>query len=84
MFGRSGRNESASSPGHLEPHQPNESFDAEIARARSGQLYFDSSHFPCKGGVGKGAGNPKRKSLWEIHPIYKFEVCTADCDGEGN
>lgn len=49
----------------------------------TGQLYFDSSHFPCKGGVGVGAGNPKRKSLWEIHPIYKFEVCTADCDGEG-
>ena len=49
----------------------------------TGQLYFDSSHFPCSNGEGAGAGNPKRISLWEIHPIYKFEVCTAECDGTG-
>lgn len=49
----------------------------------TGQLYFDSSHFPCSNGESAGAGNPKRISLWEIHPIYKFEVCTADCDGAG-
>lgn len=49
----------------------------------TGQLYFDSSHFPCTNGQGAGEGNPKRISLWEIHPIYKFEVCTADCDGAG-
>ncbi|MCM3870218.1 MAG: hypothetical protein ND895_05915 [Pyrinomonadaceae bacterium] len=49
----------------------------------TGQLYFDSSHFPCSNGQGAGEGNPKRVSLWEIHPIYKFEVCTADCDGAG-
>lgn len=49
----------------------------------TGQLYFDSSHFPCTGGQGAGEGNPKRVSLWEIHPIYKFEVCTADCDAAG-
>lgn len=49
----------------------------------TGQLYFDSSHFPCANGEGAGEGNPKRVSLWEIHPIYKFEVCTANCDGAG-
>ena len=49
----------------------------------TGQLYFDSSHFPCSNGESAGAGNPKRISLWEIHPIYKFEICTADCDGAG-
>jgi len=49
----------------------------------TGQLYFDSSHFPCANGQGAGEGNPKRVSLWEIHPIYKFEVCTANCDGDG-
>lgn len=49
----------------------------------TGQLYFDSSHFPCSNGQGAGEGNPKRLSLWEIHPIYKFEVCTAKCDGAG-
>lgn len=49
----------------------------------TGQLYFDSSHFPCSGGQSAGQGNPKRVSLWEVHPIYKFEVCTAGCDGAG-
>lgn len=49
----------------------------------TGQLFFDSSHLPCSGGqeVGK---NPRRASLWEIHPIYRFEVCTAgDCETAG-
>lgn len=59
----------------------------KVSRAKlpvrvTGQLYFDSSHFPCSGGKGVRS-NPKRVSLWEIHPIYKFEVCTADCDGTG-
>ena len=27
--------------------------------------------------------NPKRVSLWEIHPVYKLEVCTANCGGAG-
>jgi hypothetical protein len=49
----------------------------------TGHLYFDSSHFPCSNGQSAGEGNPKRVSLWEIHPIYKFEVCTANCDGAG-
>jgi hypothetical protein len=44
----------------------------------TGQLLFDSSHVPCNGGVGVRS-NPKRVSLWEIHPIYGFEVCTSDC-----
>jgi hypothetical protein len=48
----------------------------------TGQLMFDSSHIPCDGGEPVGT-NPKRVSLWEVHPIYKFEVCTADCSGEG-
>jgi hypothetical protein len=48
----------------------------------TGHLYFDSSHFPCANGT-PSAGNPARISLWEIHPIYKFEVCTANCNGDG-
>jgi len=48
----------------------------------TGHLFFDSSHVPCSGGEG-APGNPKRFSLWEIHPIYQFEVCTANCDGDG-
>lgn len=56
---------------------------AKLQMRVTGQLYFDSSHFPCSNGQGAGEGNPKRVSLWEIHPIYKLEICTADCDGAG-
>jgi len=49
----------------------------------TGQLMFDSSHTPCVGRnpvTSKGASDPSRVSLWEIHPIYKFEVCAkGDC-----
>ena len=48
----------------------------------TGQQFFDSSHRPCSNGAPVG-DNPKRISLWEIHPIYKFEVCTGDCAGAG-
>src|SRR5258706_6252299 len=44
-----------------------------------GQQFFDGSHVPCKNGAPQGS-NPKRVSLWEIHPIYSFEVCpSGDC-----
>lgn len=48
----------------------------------TGQLMFDSSHVPCQGGNPVGT-NPKRLSLWEVHPIYKFEICTSDCQANG-
>jgi hypothetical protein len=37
----------------------------------SGQLFFDASHTPCVGGQGE---TPRRRSLWEIHPVYSIEV----------
>jgi len=45
----------------------------------TGQLFFDASHPPCP--CGKNC-NPKRSSLWEIHPVYKIDVCKAatSCD----
>jgi hypothetical protein len=44
----------------------------------TGQLFFDSSHAPCPCGT---TCNPIRASVWEIHPIYKIEVCrTKSCD----
>lgn len=53
----------------------------------TGQLMFDSSHTPCVNGEAvstTGASDPARVSLWEIHPIYKFEVCTkGDCSSGG-
>jgi len=42
----------------------------------TGQLMFDSSHTPCTGGVSV-KDDPSRVSLWEVHPIYKFEVCPS-------
>lgn len=50
----------------------------------TGQLFFDSSHSPCQNGV-PSSGDPQRIALWEVHPIYDFEVCTqGDCsDGKG-
>jgi len=48
----------------------------------SGQLFFDSSHQPCKNGE-RNAWHPKRSSLWEIHPIYGIKVCISDCEREG-
>ena len=49
----------------------------------TGQLLFDSSHFPCENGQAR-PGNPERISLWEIHPVYKFEVCgSATCTPAG-
>jgi hypothetical protein len=42
----------------------------------TGQLLFDGSHEACSNGEPVGS-NPKRSSLWEIHPIYTFEVCPS-------
>lgn len=49
----------------------------------TGQQFFDGSHLPCTNGVPDG-DNPKRVSLWELHPIYMFEVCpSGDCASGG-
>ena len=49
----------------------------------TGQQFFDGSHVPCKNGE-PFESNPKRISLWEIHPIYSFEVCpSGDCASGG-
>jgi len=37
-----------------------------------GQLFFDSSHTPCRGSK---RASPARQSVWEIHPVYSFDVC---------
>jgi hypothetical protein len=39
-----------------------------------GQLFFDNSHAVC----GKTTPNPKRASLWEIHPVYSIDVCKSN------
>jgi hypothetical protein len=85
-------NECAGVVAEMSPHHRPDSWNhanvEKVAREKlpvrvTGHLYFDSSHFPCSNGQAVGTGNPKRISLWEIHPIYAFEVCTADCDAAG-
>ncbi len=44
----------------------------------TGQLFFDASHAPCVNGTGP---NPRRFTIWEIHPVYDVEVCVA-ADGK--
>jgi len=42
-----------------------------------GRLFFDSEHQPNTQKTGKAGGNPRRFSLWEIHPIATFFVCQS-------
>lgn len=39
----------------------------------TGQLFFDGSHVPSTCSA-PSSGNPSRRSVWEIHPVYRIEV----------
>jgi hypothetical protein len=43
-----------------------------------GQLFYDSVHRVNKNAKKPIGGQPKRMSLWELHPVTEFYVCTAD------
>lgn len=43
----------------------------------TGQLFFDGSHKPSTCSAPAEGGNPLRRSVWEIHPVYKIEVFDA-------
>jgi hypothetical protein len=63
------------------PANVNEVAKANLRVRVTGQLMFDSSHTPCRNGTSI-AGDPKRSSLWEVHPIYEFDVCPeGNCTG---
>jgi hypothetical protein len=40
----------------------------------TGQLFFDASHRPCRQDKPE---IPRRRSVWEIHPVYAVEVCRS-------
>lgn len=41
----------------------------------TGPLFYDASHSPCRTVNGKLRRNsPARRSIWEIHPVYRVEV----------
>ena len=44
-----------------------------------GHLFYDGSHSPC---TATSRPNPKRASLWEVHPVYSFEVCSQNTIAE--
>ena len=45
----------------------------------TGPLFYDNAHEPCNGlsDAANPKASPKRSSLWEIHPVYQFDVCTS-------
>jgi len=73
---------------HHRPAEWNEATVQAVAKAGllvrvTGQLMFDSSHTPCVNGTSI-KGDPARASLWEIHPISRFDVCPqGPCTSEG-
>jgi hypothetical protein len=65
------------------PDLVNQVSKAKLPVRVTGQVMFDSSHSPCAGGKAV-KDDPARVSLWELHPIYKFEVCASgDCSSGG-
>ena len=57
--------------------------DKQLPVKVRGRLFFDSEHKPNTQQTG-GGGNPRRFSLWEIHPISSFFVCeSGSCTSGG-
>lgn len=49
-----------------------------------GQLFFDNHHVVNDDPAHNISNQPKRMSLWEIHPVTQFEVCaTQQCGPNG-
>ena len=69
-------------PSSWTPSLVNQVSSAKLKVRVTGNLMFDSSHTPCQSGSAI-KGDPSRSSLWEVHPIYKFEVCAQGaCPGD--
>ena len=54
--------------------------DSRPLRLRlTGPLFYDASHQPCvfRGNRVIERHSPERRSIWEIHPIYRIEVYDA-------
>lgn len=72
---------------HLRPESWTDLPDLTIKRPVrvTGPLFFDGSHRACHGDV---RPSPNRISVWEIHPVYQFEVCKnktlAACKASNN
>ena len=79
----SGDDECTSTTAEMSPHfRPAAWTPENIMKASAGHpirvkghLFYDGSHSPC---TATSRPNPKRASLWEVHPVYSFEVCSQD------
>jgi hypothetical protein len=74
--------------GEISPHFRPETWEVDhlsklerIPVRLTGQLFFDASHLPCRP---EKPVNPARKSVWEIHPIYRVDVCKGKKQCRGN
>jgi hypothetical protein len=43
-----------------------------------GRLFYDNFHDPDTDCSSRGHGDPKRLSVWEVHPVTEFYACAAD------
>lgn len=72
---------------HFRPESWNELVNLNIKSPVriTGPLFFDGSHHACHDDK---RPTPNRISVWEIHPVYQFEVCRAksvkSCDVRDN
>lgn len=84
-----GQSECTSVTAEISPHiRPANWNDTSVSSLKgkqvrvTGQLMYDGSHQVfCPTGNKPDAGDPIRQSLWEIHPVYKVEVCQSVVEG---
>jgi hypothetical protein len=75
-----GNAECTSVTAEVSPHyRPNAWTPANLNKQKlpvriTGQLLFDAEHHPC---TKTKVEEPKRQAVWEIHPVYNVELCTA-------
>jgi hypothetical protein len=80
LLAKPGENECTSVTAEISPHyRPNAWTPGNLNKQTmpvriTGQLLFDAEHKPC---TKTKVEEPKRQSVWEIHPVYKVELCTA-------
>lgn len=80
LLEKPGQDECASVTAEVSPHyRPNAWTPANLNKQKlpvriTGQLVFDAEHKPCSKGK---VEEPKRQSVWEVHPVYNIETCTA-------
>ena len=76
-----GADECSSVTAEITPHyRPNVWTAANLNKPQvplrfTGHLLFDAEHKPCRGTT---VEEPKRQSVWEVHPVYSIDVCVAN------